>query len=77
LVAARPLKEAFTETLIVATPNKQVIGKEFKKDGQAILTHFANATQEDLAKAKEEFEANKSLKLTVEGKEFALNEQMI
>lgn len=71
------MKEAYTETLIVATPNKQVIGKEFKKDGQAILSHFTNATQEDLAKAKEEFEANKGLKLTVDGKEFSLNEQMI
>ena len=33
LVAARPLKEAYTETLIVARPKKQLIGKEFKKDG--------------------------------------------
>ena len=44
LVAARPLKEAYTETLIVATPNKQLIGKEFKKEGQVILAHFANAS---------------------------------
>jgi len=48
LVAARPLKEAYTETLIVCNPNKQVIGKEFKKDGQLILNYFANASQQEL-----------------------------
>lgn len=51
LVAARPLKEPFTETLIVALPNKQVIGKEFKKDGQVVLNHFANASQQELEQA--------------------------
>lgn len=43
LVAGRPLKEAFTETLIVANPNKPVVGKEFKKDGKLILDFLANA----------------------------------
>lgn len=53
LVAARPLKEAFTETLIVVSPNKQLIGKELKKDGQIVLNYLANANQQELAALRE------------------------
>ena len=55
LVAGRPLKEAITEVLTVANLNKQVIGKEFKKDNKLVVDIFGNASQDELKQFAETF----------------------
>jgi len=78
LMAARPLKTSVPVTTTHALLNKQVCGKEFKKDQSLIVNYFENLTTEDKKKLSEEFAEAKQIKITVEGgQEFTLNENHV
>lgn len=75
LMAARPLKTPVPVTTTHALLNKQVCGKEFKKDQSLIVNYFENLTTDDKKRLSEQFAEAKQIKITVEGgQEFTLNE---
>lgn len=73
LMAARQLKNPITVTQTVVTLNKQVCGKEFKKDQTIITTYIEDLSAEDKKNLAEKFAADKQITITVDGKEFVLN----
>lgn len=78
LMAARPLKTAVKVTTTFAMLNKQVCGKEFKKDQSLVAAYFDNLDNDARVKLSAEFEEAKEIKITVDGgKEFTLNEKHI
>ena len=46
LMAARRLPEPITVTSTIATLNKKIVGKEFKKDQKLVAEFFENAEEE-------------------------------
>jgi glycyl-tRNA synthetase len=78
LMAARPLKNPITVTHTHALLNKQVLGKEFKKDQSLVVAHFDDLDNEGKKKLSDDFAANNNeLKLTIQGKEFTLTDKHI
>lgn len=73
LMAARQLKNPITVTQTVVTLNKQVCGKEFKKDQTIITTYIEDLSAKDKKNLAEKFAADKQITITVDGKEFVLN----
>ena len=76
-MAARQLKNPIQVTQTVCSLNKQVCGKEFKKDQTIIATYIEDLSPEDKKALSEKFAADKQITIAVEGKEFVLNENHI
>lgn len=76
-MAARQLKTPIAVTQTVCSLNKQVCGKEFKKDQTIIATFIEELSLEDKKALSEKFAADKQITIAVEGKEFVLNENHI
>ena len=72
-MAARQLKNPITVTQTVVTLNKQVCGKEFKKDQTIITTYIEDLSAEDKKNLAEKCAADKQITITGDGKEFVLN----
>lgn len=77
LMAARRLDQPVQKTETVATPNKQVNGKQFKGDNKLVTSFFESASQDDLDALAKTMKKDKKIKITNGGKEFELTEQNV
>lgn len=76
LMAARPLKTPVKEEITHVLIDKQVCGKEFKKDNAKVVGYFENLSEEEKKTLAEKFAANSnSMVINVEGQEFTLSEK--
>jgi len=70
LVAEKKLSEAKTVEITEMVPNKQVMGKAFKKEAKSVTDQLANLSLEDISKfeseleSQGEFQLNDSVKIT-------------
>lgn len=55
--------------------NKQVVGKEFKKDSQDINAYLDKLSEEDKKKLKTEFDGKGEITITIKEKEFKLDKK--
>lgn len=76
-MAARPLKTPIVVTTTHAILNKQVLGKEFKKDQVHVVKYLDEADNAEKDKLAKELEETKEIKLTLADKEFVLTEKHI
>merc|ERR1719189_1405960 len=63
LVAEKTLKEAKTVEITEMQPNKQVIGKAFKKEAKSVTDQLANLSLEDITRYESELESNGEFQL--------------
>ena len=78
LVAEKRLPEPKTVDVVDAVPNKQLIGKTFKKDAKAITDGLAALSLDELTQAGEQLKTTGEFKLAVEGgKEVSLTKDML
>ena len=76
MCAEKKLDEPITEDFVEMVPNKQPIGKAFKKDGKIVTEYITKLTTEEINKVEKELEAGEH-KFTVNGREFAITKDMI
>ena len=57
LCAEKKLDEPITEDFVEMVPNKQPIGKAFKKDGKIVTDYITKLNSEEITKVEKELEA--------------------
>jgi len=77
LMAGRRLPEPITVTSTIATLNKKVIGKQFKKDQKLVSDFFENAEEEVKKNFAAQIAESETITITNEDKEFVLTREMI
>jgi len=78
LTATEKFETPKTVETLELTPNKQALGKTFKRDGQAIMKRFETYTDEEKNKLIADLEANGKAAVQVEeGKTFEITPDMI
>lgn len=76
LTGSRHLKEPKEIEVVECLLNKQVIGKSFKKDSQAIVESLTSAKQRDLDNWEQELN-NGFIRLNLNGKNFDVTKEMV
>ena len=78
LMAARRLPEPISVTATMASLNKKIVGKQFKKEQKLIIDFFENADEETKAGLATQIGEQETITITAEeGKEFVLTREMV
>jgi len=77
LMAARPLKTPVPVTTTHCILNKQVLGKEFKKDQAIVVKHLEEIDNADRKALSDKFAAENQIVLSIDGKEFTLTDKHV
>lgn len=77
LMAARRLPEPITITSTIATVNKKICGKQFKKDQALVVEFFADAEEDVKKELAAKLAADASITISASGKDFTLTPEMI
>lgn len=77
MVASRPLKEPIKVQHIRTIINKQIIGKQFKKDSQPIVKLLDALTEEQKGQYAKQMDDQKSITLNVNNKDISLDDNML
>lgn len=76
-MAARKFKEPRPEKQTSIIFNRQVIGKQFKKNSQAINSYLENLSEEEKSALKDKFEADGKIEVPLQGDKAELDKQHV
>lgn len=72
LVAQKRLSEPKKVSVVQCYPNKQMIGKTFKKEGQILMEYLTNLTEEQCEELNKKVETEGKMVVSLEDKQFEI-----
>lgn len=76
LVAQRRLAEPRKVVIIQCLPQKQIIGKKYRSDGQALSAYLLNLNEEQIEQLEKQVKKEIVVKISLDGKEFEVTKDM-